>query len=102
MHKKIVIPPNMAIIEWIDENKSTIMDTLYDNIFEFQESDDDKRVVLEIIMKHKMKIESSKYDGVSMDFVITKDGMDETLNRLISHYEKFEEYERCAELVKLK
>jgi hypothetical protein len=57
---------------------------------------------LEIIMKQRMVIDSSDYDGVSMDFVITKNSIDETLDRMIKHYENTEEYEKCAKLVKLK
>lgn len=102
MHKKIIIPPNTAIIDWIDENRSEVYDTLYKEIFDFVDSDLDKLLVLEVIMKTNLQIEGSKYEGVSMDFVITKDGLHETLDRLISHYEEYEEYERCAELVKLK
>jgi hypothetical protein len=37
-----------------------------------------------------------------MDFVITKNSIDETLDRMIKHYENTEEYEKCAKLVKLK
>lgn len=102
MHKKIIIPPNTAIIDWVDENRDIVMGTLYDNIFEFTDSEEEKRIVLEVIMKHNFSIEESDYQGISMDFVITKDGLDETIDRLISHYEDFEEYEKCAELVKLK
>jgi hypothetical protein len=102
MHKKIIIPPDTAIIDWIDENRSEVYDTLYSKIFDFADSDLDKLLVLEVIMKTDLRIDGSKYEGVSMDFVITKSGMTETLDRLISHYEEYEEYEKCAELVKLK
>lgn len=102
MAKKINISPDIQINEWIDNNRNFVMDTVYDNIFDFLESDEDRRIVLEIIMKQRMVIDSSDYDGVSMDFVITKNSIDETLDRMIKHYENTEEYEKCAKLVKLK
>jgi hypothetical protein len=102
MAKRIDISPNIPLNEWIDNNRNFVMDTVYDNIFDFLESDEDRRIVLEIIMKQRMVIDSSDYDGVSMDFVITKNSIDETLDRMIKHYENTEEYEKCAKLVKLK
>jgi hypothetical protein len=102
MHKKIIIPPNTAIIDWIDKNRSEVYDALYQDIFDFVKSDLDRKIVLEIIMKTNLEIEDAKYQGISMDFVVTKDSIGETLDRLISHYEDYEEYEKCAELVKIK
>jgi hypothetical protein len=102
MAKRIDISPDIPLNEWIDENRNFVMDTVYDNIFDFLESDEDRRIVLEIIMRQRMVINSSDYDGVSMDFVITKNSIDETLDRMIRHYENTEEYEKCAKLVKLK
>lgn len=102
MTKKINLPANMSITDWIDENRSFVMDTLYDNIFDFILSDEEKRAVLEVVMKQRIFIDSSDYDGVSMDFVITKEHMSETIDKLITHYELVEEYEKCSKLVKLK
>ena len=102
MAKRIDISSDIPLNEWIDENRNFVMDTVYDNIFDFLESDEDRRIVLEIIMRQRMVINSSDYDGVSMDFVITKNSIDETLDRMIKHYENTEEYEKCAKLVKLK
>lgn len=102
MTKRINISPDIPLNEWIDNNRNFVMDTVYDNIFDFLESDEDRRIVLEIIMRQRMVIDSSDYDGVSMDFVITKSSIDETLDRMIKHYESTEEYEKCAKLVKLK
>ena len=102
MAKRIDISRDIPLNEWIDENRNFVMDTVYDNIFDFLESDEDRRIVLEIIMRQRMVINSSDYDGVSMDFVITKNSIDETLDRMINHYENTEEYEKCAKLVKLK
>lgn len=102
MAKRIELKSDTPIHEWIDQNRKFVMDTLYDNIFDFLGSDEDRRIILEIIMKQRIFIDSSDYDGVSMDFVITKEHIDETIDRLLSHYELIEEYEKCAKLVKLK
>jgi len=102
MIKKIKISPDVSMNEWIDNNRNFVMDIVYDNIFEFLESDEDRRIVLEVVMKQKMVINSSDYDGISMDFAITKNSIGDTLDRMISHYENIEQYEKCAKLVKLK
>lgn len=102
MAKRIEIKSNTPLNEWIDENRGFVMDTVYDNIFDFLDSEEDRRIILEIVMRQRMLINSSDYDGVSMDFVITKNSIDETLDRMINHYESTEEYEKCAKLVKLK
>jgi len=101
-YKKIIIPPNIDINDWIDENRSVIMDTLYNNIFDFIESVEDKRIVLEVVFKKKLKMNYSDFDGISMDFLITKKDISETVDRLLYYYEDLEEYEKCANLIKLK
>ena len=102
MTKKINLPADVSITDWIDENRSFVMDTLYDNVFDFILSGEEKRVVLEVVIKQNIQIEYSNYDGLSMDFIITKEHMNETIDKLITHYETIELYEKCSELIKLK
>ena len=78
------------------------MDTLYETIFDFVESDEEKRVVLKLVSKPKYHSKITGYDVVNVEFTIARDEITETIDKLISHLEEVEEYEKCAELVKLK
>lgn len=100
--KKIVIPSGTNLSDWVDENRDIVYNILYDNIFDFLDSDESRRIILEVVIKQKLEIDYKNFDGVSMDFVITKKDMDETIDRLLKHFEENEEYEKCAEVVKLK
>jgi hypothetical protein len=102
MAKKIVITSEKSMIDWVDDNRDTVYGILYDNIFDFLESEEDKRIILEVIIKQSIHIDDSNYDGISMDFVITKEHMNETIDKLVKHFETNEEYEKCSKLVKLK
>lgn len=103
MKPKIIhISTNEPIQKWADENHSTIMDTLYETIFDFVESDEEKRVVLKLVSKPKYHSKITGYDVVNVEFTIARDEITETIDKLISHLEEVEEYEKCAELVKLK
>jgi len=78
------------------------MDSLYDTIFDFVESGEEKRVVLKLVSKPKYHSKITGYDVINVEFTIAKDEISETIDKLIHHLEEVEEYEKCAELVKLK
>lgn len=100
--KTIHITSNEPIQKWADDNHTTIMDSLYDTIFDFVESGEEKRVVLKLVSKPKYHSKITGYDVINVEFTIAKDEILETIDKLIRHLEEVEEYEKCAELVKLK
>lgn len=100
--KTIHITSNEPIQKWADDNHTTIMDSLYDTIFDFVESGEEKRVVLKLVSKPKYHSKITGYDVINVEFTIAKDEISETIDKLIRHLEEVEEYEKCAELVKLK
>jgi len=93
----------VPINEWANDNKSTIMDAIYENVFEFLESKEEDRIVLRIIAgPQKVRRPQSINDiPMNVDFIISKQDIHETLQKLLEHCIEVEEYERCAEIVKL-
>lgn len=102
--KEIYIGTETPIAEWANENRNIIMDALYDNVFDFVYGDELNRCVLKVIAQPKTHTNAAKLKrvGLSVDFIINRDDINETIDKLISHLEEFEEYEKCAELLKLK
>jgi hypothetical protein len=106
--KKIKIDFNTPIEQWADNNKGVIMDSIYDNVFEFMESDEDDRIVLQVqpVKEQERMIRGSVRrlqleSPFNVDFIISKDDIDLTLKKMLEYYVEVEEYERCAEIVKL-
>ena len=106
--KQIKIDFNTPIEQWAENNKGVIMDSIYDNVFEFMDSDEDDRIVLQVqpIKQQERKIKGSirtfKLESpINVDFIISKDDIELTLRKLLEYYIEVEEYERCAEIVKL-
>jgi len=103
--KQIKIDFNTPIERWADENKCVIMDSIYENVFEFMESKEDDRVILQVqpIMKQERNLRRviPQQVPVNVDFIISKDDIDLTLKKLLEHMVQVEEYEKCAEIVKL-
>jgi hypothetical protein len=106
--KQIKIDFNTPIERWADENKGVIMDSIYDNVFEFMESDEDDRVILQVqpVKEQERKIKGSvrtfKMESpINVDFIISKDDIQLTLQKMLEYYIEVEEYEKCAEIVKL-
>lgn len=103
--KQIKIDFNTPIERWADENKCVIMDSIYENVFEFMESEEDDRVILQVqpVMKQERNLRRviPQQVPVNVDFIISKDDIDLTLRKLLEHMVEFEEYEKCAEIVKL-
>lgn len=101
--KKIHIKENIPVDKWAEENKSEIMDALYQNVFEFVESDEEDRVVLQLVAGDLVRGRLRKENvQLNIDFIIARDDISETIDKLIEHLVEVEEYEKCAELQKLK
>lgn len=101
--KVIHISENTPIEEWVGEHKSEIMDAIYTNVFEFAESEEEDRVVLQVVSGPKFRSRIRKdYLALNADFILAKEDMDEAISNLLNHYIETEEYEKCAELQKLK
>ena len=84
------------------------MDSIYDNVFEFMDSDEDDRIILQVqpVKEQERRIKGSmrtfKLESpINVDFIISKDDIQLTLRKLLEYYIEVEEYERCAEIVKL-
>lgn len=104
--KKIYIDSAVSIEQWVDDNKLTIMDTLYANIFDFSKSDEAQRVVLKVVLKPSGyptdRINISKVDKIAFDFTLNKADIHHSISALIERFEEIEDYEKCSELIKLK
>ena len=101
--KEIHMEGRVPINEWANDNKSTIMNAIYDNVFEFIRSDEQDRIVLRIIAGPKKIRRPQSINDIPMnvDFIISKEDIKETLEKLLEHCIEVEEYEKCAEIVKL-
>ena len=101
--KEIHMEGRVPINVWASDNKSTIMNAIYDNVFEFVRSNEEDRIVLRIIAGPKQVRRPQSINDISMnvDFIISKEDIKETLEKLLEHCIEVEEYEKCAELVKL-
>ena len=102
--KKIYIEFGTPIEEWADNNKGVIMDSIYSNVFDFVESEEDDRVVLQVSPKMPQKIRrpmAFKEPPINVDFIISKDDIDLTLRKMMEYYIEVEQYERCVEIQKL-
>jgi hypothetical protein len=101
--KKIQIDLGTPIEQWADANRGVIMDSIYSNVFDFIDSKEDDRVILQITPKipqrTRMQIPAEQLTNV--DFIISKDDIDLTLHKMLEYYVEVEEYEKCAEIHKL-
>ena len=101
--KEIHMEQKVPIQQWAEENKGTIMDAIYENVSEFMASKEEDRIVLRIIAgpKRIKRPQSINDIPVNVDFIISKQDIYETLEKLLEHCIEVEEYEKCAEIVKL-
>ena len=101
--KEIHMEGRVPINEWAMDNKNIIMDAIYENVFDFVRGKEDDRIVLRIIAgPQKVRRPQSINDiPMNVDFIISKDDINQTLEKLLEHCIEVEEYERCAEIVKL-
>ncbi len=101
--KKIQEELGTPIERWADENRGLIMDSIYSNVFDFVNSKEEDRVVLQITPKipQRSRIQIPAPQLTNVDFIISKDDIDLTLHKMLEYYVEVEEYEKCAEIVKL-
>ena len=101
--KEIHMESRVPIQQWAEENKGTIMDAIYENVSEFMASSEEDRIVLRIIAGPKKIRRPQSIEDIPMnvDFIISKEDIKETLQKLLEHCIEVEEYEKCAEIVKL-
>jgi hypothetical protein len=101
--KRIEIDFTIPIEEWAEENRGIIMDSIYSNVFDFVQSKDDDRIILQIIpiLTKKSRIQRPAEPPVKVDFIISKEDIDLTLDKMLEYYVEVEEYEKCAEILKL-
>jgi len=101
--KEIHMEQRVPIQQWAEENKGTIMDAIYENVSEFMASKEEDRIVLRIIAgpKKVRRPQSINDMPMNVDFIISKEDIKETLQKLLEHCIEVEEYEKCAEIVKL-
>jgi hypothetical protein len=101
--RKIYIDFGIPIEKWADENKGVIMDSIYSNVFDFVESEETDRIILQISPKpQKMRRPTfAPEPPINVDFIISKDDIDLTLKKMMDYYIEVEEYEKCAEILKL-
>jgi len=103
--KQIKIDFNTPIERWADANRGIIMNSIYENVFEFMYSDEEDRVILQVqpVLKQEkaMRRDLPPQSPFNVDFIISKDDIDLTLTKLLEHMVEVEEYEKCAEIVKL-
>ena len=101
--RKIEIDFTIPIEEWADENRGVIMDSIYSNVFDFIQSPDDDRIILQIIpiLTKKSRMQRPAEPPVKVDFIISKEDIDLTLHKMLEYYVEVEEYEKCAEILKL-
>ena len=101
--RKIEIDFTIPIEVWADENRGVIMDSIYSNVFDFIQSPDDDRIILQIIpiLTKKSRMQRPVEPPVKVDFIISKDDIDLTLKKMLDYYIEVEEYEKCAEIHKL-
>jgi len=101
--REIHMEQKVPIQQWAEENKGTIMDAIYENVSEFMASKEEDRIVLRIIAGPKKIRRPQSINDVPMnvDFIISKEDIKETLQKLLEHCIEVEEYEKCAEIVKL-
>ena len=101
--REIHMEQKVPIQQWAEENKGTIMDAIYENVSDFMTSKEEDRIVLRIIAGPKRIKRPQSIEDIPMnvDFIISKDDIQQTLQKLLEHCIEVEEYERCAEIVKL-
>jgi len=86
--KKIYIDFGTPIEQWADANKGVIMDSIYSNVFDFIQSEEDDRVILQVSPKASNKPRISKLiePPINVDFIISKDDIDLTLKKMMDYY----------------
>ena len=101
-HKTIYLDSGSSMEDWVDENKDLILNSLYDELPDFLDSTDDLKLILKLVIKSKGHIRLSEFNALAFEFLLVRDELTDTMNGMLRHFESIEEYEKCAELVKMK
>ncbi len=101
-HKTIYLDSGASMEEWVDENKDLILNSLYDELSDFMDSKDDLKLILKLVIKSKGHSRLSEFNALAFEFMLVREELAETIDGMLRHFESIEEYEKCAELVKLK
>ncbi len=94
--REIHMDGRVPINEWANDNKSTIMNAIYENVFDFIKSKEEDRIVLRIIAGPKKIRRPQSIEDIPMnvDFIISREDIEETLQKLLEHCIEVEEYEK--------
>lgn len=101
-HRTIYLDGNTSMEEWVDENKEVILNSLYDALPEFIETNDDIKLALKLIVRKNGFGRMSKFNSLAFEFMLVRSDLIETIDGMLGHFESTEEYEKCAQLVKFK
>lgn len=85
-------------MEWSLANDYKINMAIYDNIFEFVKSDKLSYSVMRIYSFDDKDVSGT---DIVTDFTITKDEISGTIEKLLKSFEGYEEYDKCAKILKL-
>lgn len=88
--------------EWVEDNKDVVLNSLYENLPEFIEGEEATKLVLKLIVKPPFQRGRVSNEVMAFEFMLVKNELEETMEGLLKHYVEKEEYEKCAELVKMK
>jgi sensor histidine kinase YesM len=102
--KKLYIQSGVSISDWVTDNHNQIINSIYDNIFEFMDNEVGVFTVLTVTTKHASfgTYGSHQFDGVAFEFLLIKEDIINTIDALITNFEEIEDYEKCEKLTKLK
>lgn len=85
-------------MEWSLANDYKINMAIYDNIFEFVKSD---KLSYSVIRIYSFDDKDVSGTDIVTDFTITKDELSGTIEKLLKSFEGYEEYDKCAKILKL-
>ena len=99
--KKIYIDINTPIEEWASQNRGIIMNSIYDNLGDFLLGKREHKTVIKLIAKPQSHTKLRENTAMIVDFSISKSDIDVTLEKVLEYMVEVEEYEKCAEIVKI-
>lgn len=94
---------DISLGDWADQNQDVIMEAVYDNIASFSDSTDKEKLILQLIQKSQSKAKTGRYvPATTVDVMLVRDMLSDTLDSLMDYMIKREEYEKCGEIKKMK
>jgi hypothetical protein len=101
-HKTIYLDSGSSMEDWIEENKEVVLNSLYDELPAFLKTKEDIKLILKLIIKSNGHSRLSQFNALAFEFMLVREELEETIAGMLKHFEVIEEYEKCAELVKMK